>query len=447
MDDRSVEWLHLLPPNQCVVGDCPPALRHLLSPHIDADGKTYFGWREESSRLGQLDAYESLALLDPRGIRPKALQDRGFPQVLRFAVLPSIADARWFVPLATRQVAAAGLDFLPGYRPLTRLKKTLLSRAAMAGQLHRIGSVLTLALRARSPLQVLLEQVTGSSEVHLCLSTGAPSLKRKSTILILGGDGRVVAFAKLATSPAAKEAVQREALSLRALSKHATLDGSVPRVIAESEISDAAVNVVTPGPRGAGPSAFGEPHRQFLALLAEATGRQMRFEGSPMWERMQASRPDSASRLPTDWDGRIAVVFRRLCDRLGPRELTMSMAHRDFGPWNTRQHRDGRLFVLDWEGSQFGMIPLYDFFNFHFLGHASSTRSPAQVYRHVLESCRTWHPEMDEDLVPYLFMAYLVDHAIRRFTNSSDPSSGRDGLVLRTAAALLDSIAGSQLGS
>jgi hypothetical protein len=103
-----------------------------------------------------------------------------------------------------------------------------------------------------------------------------------------------------------------------------------------------------------------------------------------------------------------------------------------------RLARDGRLFVYDWEGAQAESTPMYDLFNFDFLHNQRLDQLQTDVSSYLAEIVRRWRPEVDSDLLPALFAAYLVDHTLRRLTNSD---LGRDVMgvsVLKSIAQVLD---------
>jgi hypothetical protein len=86
------------------------------------------------------------------------------------------------------------------------------------------------------------------------------------------------------------------------------------------------------------------------------------------------------------------------------------------------------------------MSPLYDFLSFHFLDYANIARSGFQVDlpRRIFESCRRWAPDVNEALVPYLFLAYLTELGLSRLLGALWRSELESDPILRAVAELLD---------
>jgi hypothetical protein len=118
----------------------------------------------------------------------------------------------------------------------------------------------------------------------------------------------------------------------------------------------------------------------------------------------------------------------------------MSTAHRDFGPWNTRQHPDGSLFVFDWDGAHREMTPLYDLIGFHYLDYGNFAKPVTHVDlpRRLLDICRRWAPDVDSALLPYLLLAYLTDAALGRLMGAVWRSDLASDQILSSIADLLD---------
>ena len=101
---------------------------------------------------------------------------------------------------------------------------------------------------------------------------------------------------------------------------------------------------------------------------------------------------------------------------------------------------DGRLFVFDWESAEAETIPLYDVIDFHFklLLLSSFAGSPGHVARSIFEACGRWESRVDQALVPYLFLTYLVDFALGRLATAAWLGSRADNAELRFVAELVE---------
>jgi hypothetical protein len=163
------------------------------------------------------------------------------------------------------------------------------------------------------------------------------------------------------------------------------------------------------------------------------------FEQSRMWKNLYDVSHALESRLSADWRSRFAVTLDQLRTVFGGRQLPMLLAHRDFQPGNMRRSSDGRLFVYDWEGAQPESTPLYDFFNFNVLRIIRPGVPRSEIVARVLNLAHEWFPNTDRHLVPAYLTAYVLDHSLRRLTNSDFARDTRSIFVVDTFADLLDS--------
>lgn len=441
MDDRALEWLHFLPADsQFVVDGAPGAFRDLLLHRCGPSGDSFLGWGCSASNLPDLTPYQSVVLVNPRHVKLAGLVAGGFGHIRSFAILPSMADARFMIPLDTPAVSLRGLNLAEPQRVRDSAKKVALLGLARMGLLHNVGDVLILARRSPSILETRLEELLGRSSLLLALKTGPPKVLRKTTIQVMDSRGEIIAFAKLATSAIARQMVTREASILKELAQCQEIKDSVPRLLGTMSLESAYLSLLAPGPSRRGPSSFGAEHRAFLTALAASTLRVMPFRQSEMardlTEKLRLVQPH----LSPLWWRRLTGAMDRLDTSLGDRLLPLSTAHRDFGPWNTRLDAQGRLFVFDWDGARAEMTPLYDMINFQFTGavNASHGREPARIAHQIIGSSRQHAPELDGALIPYFFLAYVVGTALGRLVGALRRPELAADRILGPIADLLD---------
>jgi hypothetical protein len=453
IDDRAVEWMHLLPPpGRFVFGRVPEALPELLTARRAAAesestgkvGAAYVGRAVRPEELPALAGYQSLVLLNPRGLDLRALRAAGFGHTLAYCAYPSLDRVRLLLPLNHARAASRGLDFMAAAGSLARLKQAVLIVLARAGQLKQAGDTLILARHGRSELEASLADVTGLSRMCLAVSVGNPGPYRKLTIQVASVEGRVVAYAKVARGRAAKESVTRESASLAALAAYPQLRGALPTVLADLEIGDTLVSVQTPGPTGLWPARFGRAHHAFLLALSESTGRLGRCSESLMWQTMRSSFAALQSQISPAWRQRLTAAIDRVETRLNGKEILLSTAHGSFTPWNTRLYPDRRLFVFDWEFAQPQSLPLYDFFHFHLTsGMSLGHRKPSeQIVGDMFRAAHSWEWGLDRTTLADAFLGYLIDRSVRRLQyrswRMSTSSRGQSDLFLESVATILD---------
>ena len=271
------------------------------------------------------------------------------------------------------------------------------------------GQAVGLRSEPLEELRRVLADCIGNSSIELGFQFGATGIYSKTTVLVIDSAGTPLAYAKLASIVPAQEALRREAAVLDRLSSDAGLRGRVPALLGELEWSGFPMLVTSPGPVRRAPLVFGAAHRTFLACLRGSTRTSAVLAESPMWHEMNSLYAAWNKRLSSAWSGRYNWALSELERRLGRARLDLTLAHRDFVPWNTRLNSDGTLFVFDWEFSRDGSTPGWDFFYFHVALRAARGRVlDNDSVSELLAAARREGIETGEDFL----LACLTDMAL-----------------------------------
>jgi hypothetical protein len=319
-----------------------------------------------------------------------------------YAAYPNLANVRWLLPANQPALRRAGIAGL--YQP-NSLRGRAMRRIIGAGAVP--GEKVWLEEENLARLETMLAPVAGVGAVRLAFYLGVPAPHRKVTAQLLAPDGRTLAYAKIATSPLARAAVESERRALLRLYGSEDLQGAVPEVLGSLEWHGGTILLVTMGPPRPGPRRLSSVHLRFCTQVFRSFRMQLRFEESPMWTRMceiwRRLQHNSPETLPPN----LGPALERLHDELGPASMPLSLAHGDFAPWNTRLGPRA-LFVFDWERAAEGMSPLYDVFNFGALQAAlQGRRGGVRDRRFLLTLLDALWPEGGERL-PLLYLAYLA---------------------------------------
>jgi hypothetical protein len=248
-------------------------------------------------------------------------------------------------------------------------------------------------------------------EVSLGFYVGSPGAYRKSTALVLDAAGRTLAFARIASNVRTRAKVEAERRNLLRLSGCPDLNGRVPRVLGHFNWNGNEVLAISGGPPWAGPDCLTESHLDFhqtlfeFSTLGNSTGP---FAESPMYSRLS----ETLSRIEFGLSREVSSLLQRALDllheSLGDVRVPLSMAHRDFAPWNTRVGPRG-LFVFDWDYATDSATPLYDLFHFNAIQSALAVkRAHSSLPDHVESALERIWPEGRPHL-PWLYLAYLLD--------------------------------------
>lgn len=190
-------------------------------------------------------------------------------------------------------------------------------------------------------LEALLKVVPDAKPTCIGLLKGAPGPRAKLTLKIMDESGIGLAYARIADSPGAVEALRREAQVLVAAAR---LESCLPRVIAEGEYSgpDDYFIVESAGPEWPAEPVLAERHFAFLVHLLG--------EDAVPWHAVVDQLEEDVADLmcQTDLPGVLSDAMHFLRRTPGP-SMRICIEHGDFVPWNIRSSKDGTLFVLDWE--------------------------------------------------------------------------------------------------
>jgi hypothetical protein len=256
-----------------------------------------------------------------------------------------------------------------------------------------------------------IARILGEADIRVAFYVGVPGAYRKIMAQVMSPCGKVLAFAKIGIPPLAQAAVEGEGRVLLRLSESTALRGAVPDVLGRFGWQGGKVLLMTGGPTRPGPRRLSGVHARFCEDAFLSFAREYVFEEGPMYARMTETlrrlTPDLPDPLPAYYDRALGQLGKRL----GSVPVPLSLAHRDFAPWNTRLGTEG-LFVFDWERAQEGATPLYDAFHFWAIQAALFGRRLRSPDRRFLQDLldRQW-PGAQEHL-RWLYLAYLVDMSL-----------------------------------
>jgi hypothetical protein len=319
-----------------------------------------------------------------------------------YRAYPNLANVRWLLPANQAALRRAGIGGL--YQPNSlrgRAVRTIIGAGAV------LGEKVWLEEDTLARLETMLASVVGVEAVRLAFYLGVPAPHRKVTAQVLTPDGKTLAYAKIATSPLAQEAVKTERRALLRLSESAGLQGTVPKVLGSLDWHGGTILLITMGPPRPGPRGLSSVHLRFCTQVFQSFRVQETFVESPMWTRMSEIWLRLQHSSPETLPANLGPALERLHDELGPVSMPLSLAHGDFTPWNTRLGPRS-LFVLDWERASEGMSPLYDAFNFQALQAAlQGRRRGLRNRRFLLTLLNALWPEGRKHL-PILYLADLT---------------------------------------
>lgn len=334
----------------------------------------------------------------------------------RFLASPNREQPRWLLPMqvAKRRMAMAL------YEPQKlrgKVLKQLLSVGFPLGDAVIVPEAATLTkLLAR-----LLD-----TDVQIAMSIGTAGPFQKLTVLVSSPTNGVVAFAKVANGTRAARSLENEQRILEQIEAEADLRDHVPRAIALEAWNDTVVLVTTPGPFERGSGNFGAAHDTFLRRVEAVWGARLPFGESPMWATMRAHHHEVAGSVGEAWSSRYERALQTLDREMATQSVNVTLAHRDFTPWNVRVDPAGGLYVFDWEFAHEGYLSSYDRTHFWFMQRVLLGRDDAFPHSDGVGDARLE------------YLAYLTDLSLFHHWADIAGEAAHAEAMLRTAAAEID---------
>jgi hypothetical protein len=319
---------------------------------------------------------------------------------------PSLHNVRWLFPADVPTIRQAGIDalFTPG-----SLRGRVLKKAIRVGGIK--GSRVYLEDETLRRLEYGLASLLGRTDTHLAFFLGRPGAYRKVTAQLLSVTGTTLGYARIGTSQLAQGAIDNEHRNLLRLSTSELLRDSVPRVLGWLDWQGGKVLFMTGGDGPPGPERLSEVHAHFCEKLFVSFREEAVFNEGHMWSRMTNGLLQPDLNLPASILEDHKQALDLLDAKLGSVRIPLSLAHRDFVPWNTKR-QPGGLFVFDWERGEEGVVPLYDMFHFQAM-QASLLQRRLRISddRVTKTSLRALWPE-GQIYLPWLYLAYLLDMSL-----------------------------------
>jgi hypothetical protein len=430
MDERSAAWLALLPSDAAIHSDgLPPALVDALGDRVRASGGVWAGWKTHPSDLAAIASHHAAVLLRPVGITPAMLRARGFDWVHAYSVAPTLADARWYIPLGNARASAQAWGLYAPYSRRARLLKRAARLASRMVGADRLGDRLIIAHRGAPSLIQALARMTGApGQFTVAMAPHWPGARFRVTMQLVDGRGVVLAYAKLGSTPAACAMIRREAEFVDYVNCLGLETVAALPLLGHELLDQGYMMVSAPAPDDAGASGVSLTPRH-LDALAEFSSRPGSVTMAALLGDLRRRRMGLQSRISTEWRERFERAMTALDETDGLAEIGTTLAHGDFAPWNIRFDPSGtRLVLFDWERGRRDSPPLWD--GFHFLTQIDLIlkRQPSpQSVASITAAASTWPATRRLGLAPghvaALHVAYLLESCLLWFEEHCDSAA------------------------
>ncbi|MBC8231740.1 phosphotransferase [bacterium] len=358
---------------------------------------------------------------DERFLR-EALAETSFSEFSCYALVPSHHAPRWLIPLDNRRVTSASLRL---YNPSSlkgKVFKHILSNLAYLG-IQRFWGRDRLLVASKvdaqdASLATFLQYLLNVRDISLAFSTGTLGYYRKTTAQVMSKDGRVLAYAKIASTPQAQRLLAQEAKVLRSLAELRLSTGNVPRLLYSGQFHGSELLVQSaPSERTRkGKKQLDRRHIEFLAEIFNQTCTRKSFSESEYWILVRRSVESLRARISDEWRRRLQNGLKICESALARKVIPLGLCHRDFVPWNTYLER-WRLYVFDWEYAVEQGIPFWDIFHYFsfpamLVARSSGKQLINRWWGRQFKPLLTQYAEkigVDVGLVPAYFLLYLIE--------------------------------------
>jgi hypothetical protein len=295
----------------------------------------------------------------------RLLENRGYSQLYRFAVLPSRRRPKWILPDPSGRRGIDGFQLYVPYSRAARWAKVLVVRMRAMGWGRWFRHHLLIASQRALPIEGLVRETTGEAGPVFSLSLGTPGTFQKLTVQVMRDDGSILGYVKMPLTDAAEKRLRHEAGVIEKLRHFPKLRPHVPQLLFAGDWNHRFVVFQSPVLGKAGPARFTNVHERFLNLLQSCdpsaqAGEVVVENTARKWER-------AARLLGNRWQSLGREVLRIASNELQGAAVCCGLHHGDFAPWNTRVEPAG-LRVFDWEAAAWDAPLPWD--RLHFLAQA-----------------------------------------------------------------------------
>lgn len=327
-------------------------------------------------------------------------------------VRPSASHPELFIPLASRQIAAASLRRHHDGRSHAERVKTMIALAGAHSGMLRFAP----GEQVRVGPFALVEQLAvelGEPVLHTAITLGPRRRNRKPVVQLIRPDGSCVGFAKVGWSPFTRSLVGNEAKWLERLAGQTPNGVEIPRVLACIDEPDRLAVVTSPLATSPRSGLAGRLTKHQVTELARSLGTQrMAFEDLPLLASLRSGRLGQVVNVDT------------LMSRHADASIEIGVWHGDLTPWNTSTV-SGKTLIWDWEFADEGRPVGFDLLHNAFeLVRRSAAMNEANALAAVCAGAESILAPLGQptDPVVDLYLCELIQREARLRGEGWDPS-------------------------
>jgi thymidylate kinase len=292
-----------------------------------------------------------------------------------YIALPSKKICRWIIPYKPMFATKAWDIYLP-YSYYGKIYKLIMKTLAKLG-LYKLFIRNKINIKTTNSEQALLFKkyivnVFKRDDFILAISTGTPGPYRKITAMIVAYDGEILGYVKIGETDLAIKRIKNEAEKLKQIVKGYSfkngknIDIIIPKNLYEGELENAYFLIQSPVPfKGqSGSRYFNDDYNKILQIFIDNTLVKKRFIDSEFFNSLKSG----INNYILSYRELLQKCLNYLEKHIGNQEITFTLSHGDFAPWNMLWSKDKKkVFIFDWESSCFEAPAGIDMIHFIFM--------------------------------------------------------------------------------
>jgi thiamine kinase-like enzyme len=383
----------------------------MLSPggNIIVFTKNGFLTNLKSKFVDEKDTVETKIGGIPEGhIRRKLIQ-HGYNILDIYAVIPSLEEVRWIVPVQSSKIIVSSLAFCRPTSTIGKMMKKaaiLLSKFGFTKLWTPFRIVIAQSKNAKytnkPTLLSLVKEVLCTNDVKIAFYTGTPGYYQKTTAQVMKLDGKVIAYTKISENPHTGKILENEANILDTLGALSMEHGIVPRVFHFCKENGNTICVQSAVKINSVSNQYKltKIHIKFLAEIFKKTSKIKKFQESKCFEQLIENIKKLKGRISDEWIDLLRRTTNIIVHDIGDKKIPFGLCHKDFTPWNTSINK-GKINIIDWEFAEEESIPFYDILHFEFQKYIVKENAKSS-----LEAILIKNREYKKSLKDY---AFLID--------------------------------------
>ena len=297
-----------------------------------------------------------------------------------FYLLSNPEKKKWLMPIQDMDTA---LNLYQPSSPKGKMVKYFLPYFQGISILRQILGITPQKYELTNDIKFLLQGLFQMDDIQFSVFYGTPSIHQKIIIQIYSGE-HILGYCKVTDIDEIKAIFKHEESVLAVLKNKGV--NQIPRCIYRETIMgniDLFVQTTGKTKKSKTIHILGKIHWIFLTELYLKTQQTLPFEQTDFF-KILSDFSHYIDKLTGNEAGITQASIDYIISNFKNSEVTFSIFHADFTPWNTFMEKNG-LFVFDWEYAQYTCPPFMD--AFHFItqtGIFEKKWSAKKIFNHYL---------------------------------------------------------------